>query len=41
VTRQTATKYLTELSAAGYVRKIKLGRTNFYINEPLFKRLAP
>jgi len=41
VTRQTATKYLTELSAAGYVRKIKLGRTNFYINEPLFKLLAP
>ncbi|MCX6951646.1 MAG: Fic family protein [Verrucomicrobia bacterium] len=41
VTRQTATKYLAELSAAGYVRKVKLGRTNFYVNEPLYKLLSP
>ena len=41
VSRQTATKYLTDLCAAGFVRKLKLGRTNFYINEPLFKLLSP
>jgi len=40
VSRQTATKYLTDLCAAGFVRKLKLGRTNFYINEPLFKLLS-
>jgi Fic family protein len=40
VTRQTATKYLTELSTAGFVRKVKPGRTNFNINEPLFKLLG-
>ncbi|HTO04537.1 MAG TPA: hypothetical protein VL069_12580 [Opitutus sp.] len=40
VSRQTASKYLTDLCAAGFVRKLKLGRTNFYINEPLFKLLS-
>jgi Fic family protein len=40
VSRQTATKYLDQLGAAGFVRKMKLGRTNFYINEPLFKLLS-
>jgi Fic family protein len=40
VSRPTATKYLTELCSAGIVRKLKLGRTNFYINEPLFKLLS-
>ncbi len=40
VSRPTATKYLTALEASGFVRKMKLGRTNFYINEPLFKLLS-
>jgi Fic family protein len=40
VSRPTATKYLAELCEAGIVRKLKLGRTNFYINEPLFKLLS-
>lgn len=39
VSRPTATKYLGALEAAGLVRKVKLGRTNFYINEPLFSLL--
>jgi Fic family protein len=39
VSRPTATKYLVELEKAGLVRKTKLGRTNFYINEPLFTLL--
>jgi len=39
VSRPTATKYLGALEAAGFVRKTKLGRTNFYINEPLFNLL--
>lgn len=39
VSRPTATKYLGALEAAGFVRKTKLGRTNFYINEPLFDLL--
>lgn len=40
VSRQTATKYLAALTDGGFVRKLKLGRTNFYINEALFKLLA-
>ncbi len=40
VTRPTATRYLDELGAGGFVRKIKLGRTNFYLNEPLLKLLS-
>ncbi len=40
VSRQTATKYLSDLTAAGFVQKMKLGRTNFYVNEPLFKLLS-
>ncbi|MHB9022485.1 MAG: Fic family protein [Halothiobacillus sp.] len=40
VSRPTATKYLGALEAAGFVRKMKLGRTNFYINEPLFNLLG-
>lgn len=40
VSRQTATKYLDQLGAANFVRKVRLGRTNFYINEPLFKLLS-
>ncbi|MBF0303871.1 MAG: Fic family protein [Desulfamplus sp.] len=36
VSRQTASKYLEELSAGGFLRKEKMGSYNFYINEPLF-----
>ncbi len=36
VTRQTASKYLEELSLGGFLNKEKVGNHNFYINEPLF-----
>lgn len=40
VSRPTASKYLEQVTAAGLVRKQKLGRTNFYINEPLVALLS-
>ena len=40
VSRPTASKYLEQMTAAGLVRKQKLGRTNFYINEPLVALLG-
>lgn len=40
VSRPTATKYLGALENAGLVRKTKLGRANFYVNEPLFILLS-
>lgn len=40
VSRPTATKYLNDLERAGFVRKVKLGRTNYYVNDPLFRLLA-
>ncbi|MBS1561007.1 MAG: Fic family protein [Bacteroidetes bacterium] len=40
VSRPTATRYLTELERAGFVRKVKLGRTNYYVNDPLFSLLT-
>lgn len=40
VSRLTAMKYLNALTAAGFVRKVKLGRTNYYINEGLFALLS-
>lgn len=40
VSRPTAVRYLDQLTQAGFVRKMKLGRTNFYVNEPLFTLLA-
>ena len=40
VSRPTASKYLEQMTAAGLVRKQKLGRTNFYINEPLVALLS-
>ncbi|HRD52084.1 MAG TPA: Fic family protein, partial [Flavobacteriales bacterium] len=36
VSRLTATKYLNKLVALGLLTKVKVGRTNFYLNEPLF-----
>lgn len=40
VSRITAAKYLSGLTAAGIVQKVKRDRTNFYINEPLFRLLG-
>jgi Fic family protein len=40
VSRPTAMKYLDALATAGMVRKLKLGRTNFYINDPLLALLS-
>lgn len=40
VSRPTATRYLEQLTQAGFVRKMKLGRTNFFVNEPLFNLLS-
>jgi len=35
VSRLTATKYLDALTAAGFVKKMKVGRSNYYINSVL------
>lgn len=40
VSRITAAKHLDTLAKAGFVEKKKIGRTNFYINQPLFKLLT-
>jgi Fic family protein len=40
VSRPTASKHLEQLTSAGLVRKQKIGRTNFYINEPLYALLS-
>jgi len=40
VSRITAAKYLDQLTSAGFVRKQKMGKSNFYINEPLFALLS-
>ena len=40
VSRITATRYLDELSAGGILRKVKVGRSNFYINVALYAILA-
>lgn len=40
VTRITATKYLEELVEGGFLHKQKLGRSNEYINLPLFELLS-
>ena len=40
VSRITAAKHLDALAAHGFVEKKKIGRTNFYINRPLFNLLA-
>lgn len=36
ITRQTASRYLRLLVEHGYLRLLKIGRTNFYFNDPLF-----
>ena len=40
VKRLTAAKYLKEIQRIGLVKKIKVGRTNFYLNERLFQLLS-
>lgn len=40
ITRITATKYLNMLTERGFVTKHKVGRTNYFINEPLVKLIA-
>jgi Fic family protein len=40
VTRLTATRYLDTLAADGLLRKLKVGRSNYYINEPLYRILT-
>jgi Fic family protein len=40
VSRITAAKHLDKLAKNGFVEKKKIGRTNFYINRPLFNLLT-
>ena len=40
VSRITAAKHLDTLAKNGFVEKKKIGRTNFYINRPLFELLT-
>jgi Fic family protein len=40
VSRLTATKYLDALAAAGFVQKVKVGRSNYYINLALNRILT-
>ena len=40
VTRITATRYLNELARIGVMRKVKLGRDNYYINHALMDLLG-
>ncbi|KAA9353014.1 Fic family protein [Larkinella humicola] len=37
VTRLTATRYLELLTEQGFVHKQKIGRSNYYVNQPLMK----
>jgi Fic family protein len=40
ISRITAAKHLDKLAEKGFVEKKKIGRTNFYINRPLFNLLT-
>jgi Fic family protein len=40
ISRLTATRYLNLLTQMGILEKLKMGRTNYYINKPLFKLLS-
>ena len=40
VSRITATKYLNQLTDKGFVTKHKLGRTNYFVNEPLIQLIV-
>jgi len=36
VSRKTASQYLKQLVEKDYLKLLKIGRSNFYLNEPLF-----
>ena len=40
ISRLTARKYLEELTNAGFLQKIRVGNSNYYINGPLYHLLA-
>jgi Fic family protein len=40
VSRLTATRYLDALTGAGFLVKRKVGRSNYYINKPLYRILT-
>ncbi|MBL8027848.1 MAG: Fic family protein [Fibrobacteres bacterium] len=40
ISRLTATKYLEELTAAGFLKKEKVGRANYFVNAKLFEILS-
>jgi hypothetical protein len=40
VSRLTATRYLEALTTAGFLHKRKIGRSNYYINLPLYRILT-
>ena len=40
VSRLTATSYLDQLVAGGFPHKRKIGRSNYYVNVPLFRLLT-
>ena len=40
VSRLTATKYLDQLVEGGFLYKQKVGRSNYYVNMPLFRILS-
>jgi Fic family protein len=40
VSRLTATRYLDELAEGGFLHKQKIGRSNYYINLPLYRILT-
>jgi Fic family protein len=40
VSRITATRYLNQLADHGFVSKHKMGRTNYYVNEPLVRLIS-
>lgn len=40
VSRLTATKYLDDLTRTGFLHKEKIGRSNYYINLPLYRILT-
>lgn len=41
LSRPTATQYLDRLSEAGFLNKIKKGRSNYFVNSPLLKVFLP
>lgn len=40
ITRVTATKYLDTLAVDGVLEKVRIGRNNYYINQPLYGLLS-